>query len=144
MNTVTNNEDAICDLLDDFARALYEKNAAGAIAPLADDAVAFDLAPPLKQDPDVMHNSARLEEWFGTWKSPIVSEAVERTVAVDRDVAYAYGLQRMLEPRPMARRLSFSFAPPHAFAALMAVGGSPTCIIPCHSRWTAAIRHCCT
>ena len=95
MNTVTNDEDAICDLLDDFARALYKKDAAGAIAPLADDAVAFDLAPPLKQDPDVMHDSARLEEWFATWKSPIVSEAVERTVAVDKDVAYAYGLQRM-------------------------------------------------
>jgi ketosteroid isomerase-like protein len=74
---MTDDEDAICDLLDDFARALYEKDAAGAIAPLADDAVAFDLAPPLKQDPDVMHDSARLEEWFATWKSPIVSEAVE-------------------------------------------------------------------
>ena len=90
---MTNDEDAICDLLDDFARALYEKDAAGAIAPLAHDAVAFDLAPPLKQDPDVMHDSARLEEWFATW--PIVAEAVERTVAVDGDVAYAYGLQRM-------------------------------------------------
>jgi hypothetical protein len=33
---MTNDEDAICDLLDDFARALYEKDAAGAIAPLAD------------------------------------------------------------------------------------------------------------
>ena len=93
--TVTNDEDAICDLLDGFARALYDKNAAGAIAALADDAVAFDLAPPLKQDPDVMHDSARLEEWFATWKSPIVSEAVERTIVVDRAVAYAYGLQRM-------------------------------------------------
>ena len=60
-------EDTICDLLDDFARALYEKDAAGAIAPLADDAVAFDLAPPLKQDPDVMHDSARLEE---IWQPP--------------------------------------------------------------------------
>jgi ketosteroid isomerase-like protein len=91
---MTNDEDAISDLLDDFARALYEKDAAGAIAPLADDAVAFDLAPPLKQDPDVMHDSARLEEWFATWKSPIVSEAVERTVAVD-GMAFACGLQRM-------------------------------------------------
>jgi ketosteroid isomerase-like protein len=73
MNTVTNDEDAICDLLDGFTRALYDKDAAGAIAPLADDAVAFDLAPPLKQGPDVMHDPARLEEWFATWKSPIVS-----------------------------------------------------------------------
>jgi ketosteroid isomerase-like protein len=95
METMANDEDAICDLLDDFARALYEKDAATAIAPLADDAVAFDLAPPLKQDADVMHDPARLEEWFVTWESPIVSEAVERTVVVDRDVAYAYGIQRM-------------------------------------------------
>ena len=76
---MTKDEDAICELLDGFTRALYDKDAAGAIASLADDAVAFDLAPPLKQDPDVMHDSARLEEWFATWKSPIVSEAVERT-----------------------------------------------------------------
>jgi ketosteroid isomerase-like protein len=93
--SMTKDEDAICDLLDAFTRALYDKDAAGAIASLADDAVAFDLAPPLKQDSDVMHDPARLEEWFATWKSPIVSESVERTIVVDRDVAYAYGLQRM-------------------------------------------------
>ena len=92
---MTKDEDSICDLLDGFTRALYDKDAAGAIASLADDAVAFDLAPPLKQDSDVMHDPARLEEWFATWKSPIVSESVERTIVVDGDVAYAYGLQRM-------------------------------------------------
>lgn len=79
----------------DLPALFYDKDAAGAIASLADDAVAFDLAPPLKQDSDVMHDPARLEEWFATWKSPIVSESVERTIVVDRDVAYAYGLQRM-------------------------------------------------
>jgi PhnB protein len=42
-----------------------------------------------------MHDPARLEEWFATWKGPIVSELVERTIVVDGDVAYAYGLQRM-------------------------------------------------
>jgi ketosteroid isomerase-like protein len=39
-------ERAICDLLDEFTRALYTKDSARAIAPLADDAVTFDLAPP--------------------------------------------------------------------------------------------------
>ena len=91
---MTKDEETICDLLDGFTRALYNKDAAGAIASFAGDAVAFDLAPPLKQDSDVMHDPARLEEWFATWKSPIVSES-ERTIVVDRDVAYAYGLQRM-------------------------------------------------
>ena len=87
--SMTKDEDSICDLLDGFTRALYDKDAAGAIASLADDAVAFDLAPRRKQDSDVMHDPARLEEWFATWKSPIVSESVERTIVVDRHVAYA-------------------------------------------------------
>jgi ketosteroid isomerase-like protein len=42
-----------------------------------------------------VHDAARLQKWFATWEGPIVSEPVERTVAVDGDVAYAYGLQRM-------------------------------------------------
>ena len=106
---MTNDEDAICNLLDDFTRALYDKNAAGAIASLADDAVAFDLAPPLKQDSDVMHDPARLEEWFATWKSPIVSESVERTIVVDRDVAYAYGLQRMTGTKTDGEKVELFF-----------------------------------
>ena len=93
--TMANDEDAICDLLDAFTRALYNKDAAGAIAPLADDVVAFDLAPPLRLGPDVMHDAAHLEEWFATWNGPIISEPAERTIVVDGDVAYAYGLQRM-------------------------------------------------
>jgi ketosteroid isomerase-like protein len=71
------------------------KDAAGAIAPLADDAVAFDLAPPLQHGPDVLHDPARLGQWFATWKGPIVSKPSKRTIVVDENVAYAYGLQRM-------------------------------------------------
>jgi ketosteroid isomerase-like protein len=89
------DERAICALLDEFARALYTKNAADAIARLADDAVTFDLDPPLQHGPEVTHDRARLEEWFRTWKGPIVSEPGERTIVVDENVAYAYGLQRM-------------------------------------------------
>ena len=109
MNTVTNDEDAICDLLDDFARALYEKNAAGAIAPLADDAVAFDLAPPLQHGPEVTHDPVRLEEWFATWKGPIVSEPGERTIVVDDNVAYAYGLQHMTGTKTNGEKVELWF-----------------------------------
>ena len=69
-----NDERAICDLLDAFAHAICLKDSVGAIAPLADDAVTFDLAPPLQQGPEVTHDPDRLEEWFATWKGPIVSE----------------------------------------------------------------------
>jgi hypothetical protein len=50
---------AICALLDEFTQALYAKNPAAAITPLADDAVTFDLDPPLKHGPDVTHDPAR-------------------------------------------------------------------------------------
>ena len=55
------DETTICELLDAFTHALFTKDAAGAIAPLADDAVTFDLAPPLQLGPKGTHDPVRLE-----------------------------------------------------------------------------------
>ena len=88
-------EDPIRALLAELTAAIRDKNAARVIATLADDAVTFDLAPPLRMDARATHDPAPLEQWFGTWESPIVSESRELTVAVGGDVAYAYGLQHM-------------------------------------------------
>ena len=92
---MTQDERAIRGLLDEFTRALYAKDPTGAIAPLADDAVTFDLDPPLQHGPDVTHDPARLEKWFATWEGPIVSQPGEQTIVVGENLAYAYGLQRM-------------------------------------------------
>ena len=88
-------EDQIRGVLDDFALALRNKNVAAAIAQLADDAVIFDLAPPLRLAPDATHDPAPLEHWFETWAGPIISEARDLEVAVGGDVAYAYCLRHM-------------------------------------------------
>jgi ketosteroid isomerase-like protein len=109
---MAHEEHAICDLLDDFTRALYTKDAASAIAPLADDAVTFDLAPPLQHGPDVTHDPVRLEEWFATWKGPIVSEPGKRTIVVDNNVAYAYGLQRMTGIKTNGEKVELWFRAP--------------------------------
>ena len=106
---MTDEERAICDLLDEFTRALYTKDSARAIAPLADDAVNFDLAPPLQHGPDVTHNPARLEEWFATWKGPIVSQPTERTIVADETLAYAYGLQRMTGTKTSGEKVELWF-----------------------------------
>ena len=45
--------------------------------------------------PKETHDPAPLEQWFATWKSPIVSEPGDLTIAVGGDVAYAFGLQHM-------------------------------------------------
>lgn len=92
---MAHDEREISALLDTLEQALFAKNAPGAIEPLSDDAVTFDLAPPLQHGPALTHDPSRLEEWFETWKGPITTEPGERTIVVDENVAYAYGLQRM-------------------------------------------------
>jgi PhnB protein len=89
------DEDQIRGVLADFTEAIRNKDAAGMIAPLADDAVTFDLAPPLRMGPATTHDPARLEHWFSSWDSPIASEPRDLTVEVNGDLAYAYGLQHM-------------------------------------------------
>jgi ketosteroid isomerase-like protein len=89
------DEQQIRDVLSGFTAAIRDRDADAAIALLADDAVTFDLAPPLQIGPKETHDPARLEQWFATWESPIVSEPRDLTVAVGDDVAYAYGGQHM-------------------------------------------------
>jgi ketosteroid isomerase-like protein len=85
LKTMTNDEDAICDLLDDFTRALYDEDAAGAIAPLADDAVAFDLAPPLKPRRDALSRSTA-SETIGLFQ--VANHSSNLTIVVDKNLAY--------------------------------------------------------
>jgi uncharacterized protein (TIGR02246 family) len=92
---MSNDEQQVRAVLTDFSAAIRDRDAHAAIALLADDAVTFDLAPPLRMGPKQTHDPAGLEEWFATWESPIVSEPRDLTVAVGDDVAYAYGEQHM-------------------------------------------------
>jgi uncharacterized protein (TIGR02246 family) len=89
------DEQQIRAVLADLTAAIRDRDADAAIALLADDAVTFDLAPPLLMGPKETHDPARLEQWFATWESPIVSEPRDLTVAVGGEVAYAYGVQHM-------------------------------------------------
>jgi ketosteroid isomerase-like protein len=89
------SEREIRGVLADFTSALRDKDATRAILPLADNAVTFDLAAPLKMGPEQTHDPAALEQWFDTWEGPIVSESHDLEVAVGGDVAYAFGIQHM-------------------------------------------------
>lgn len=89
------DEVQIRSLLNDFTGAIHNKDAASVIALLTQDAVAFDLAPPLVQRAEATHDPALLEEWFQTWKGPINSDSHDLKIEVGGDVAYAHGLQHM-------------------------------------------------
>jgi ketosteroid isomerase-like protein len=88
-------EDQVRRVLADLAEAIRDKDAAAVIALLADDEVTFDLAPPLRMEPDRTHDPAVLEEWFATWQGPIISEPHDLEVACGEDIAYAFGLRHM-------------------------------------------------
>lgn len=94
-NTASSAKTEIRALLGGFARAIYDKDATTAMAPLAADAVNFDLAPPLQIGPEALHDPAGLEAWFATWNGPIVSESHDLRICVGGDIAHAYGLQHM-------------------------------------------------
>jgi PhnB protein len=89
------HEHEIRSVLEDFARAIHDKDAARAIAPLAADEVTFDLAPPLRMGPEETHAASTLNQWFDTWRGLNVSESHDLKVEVGGDVAYAFGVRHM-------------------------------------------------
>jgi ketosteroid isomerase-like protein len=104
---MSDDERAVRAVLDEFAAALHEKNAARVIATLADEAVAYDLAPPLRIGPETLHDAARLQTWFAAWAGPIESRPQDFTIAVSGDIAFAYGLRRMSGTKTDGRAESY-------------------------------------
>lgn len=82
-------------VLDALTRAFRDRDPAVAIAALADDAIVFDLAPPLRMGPAETHDPACYQSWFDTWASPIVSTSHDLEIAVGGNIAYAFGLQHL-------------------------------------------------
>jgi ketosteroid isomerase-like protein len=82
------DEAEIRRLIEEHAKALHDKNAAGSLAHLTQDAVIFDLAPPLRS---AYANENKTQEWMNGWEGPIESEARELALRVSGDSAYWYG-----------------------------------------------------
>lgn len=82
-------------LIAERVEAMRTKDAARAMATLADDVVAFELAPPLRLGPDQARDLAGLEAWFQSWRGGIDIEVGRLTVAAAGDVAFAHSLNRM-------------------------------------------------
>ena len=96
MTTPNQDVSQIRGVLQAFTDALHRRDAAAAVAVYADDAVAYDLAPPSSVEGERLRDPAGIQSWFDTWKSPIESTAKELTIRVGGDIAYAFTLQRMV------------------------------------------------
>ena len=82
-------------LIEERAAAIRAKDAARAVATLAPDVVAFELAPPLSLGPDQARDQAGLEAWLGGWEGPVGIEIRDLEVAVSGDVGWSRSLNRL-------------------------------------------------
>ena len=88
-------QDAIGALLDERVAALRVKDAGRAVATLAPDVVAFELAPPLALGPERARDIAGLEAWLAGWDGPVGIEMRDLHIEAGGDVAWCRSLNRL-------------------------------------------------
>jgi uncharacterized protein YndB with AHSA1/START domain/ketosteroid isomerase-like protein len=83
---------AIRAIFGDHTNALFGKVIDLAVKHLAEDAVTYDLDPPLRH---IGQRREATQQWFDTWDGPIALAMADLTVETGGDVAFAYGLAHM-------------------------------------------------
>jgi ketosteroid isomerase-like protein len=89
------DEAAIRALIDERAAAMREKDAARATATLAEDVVAFELAPPLALGPEAARDAAALAAWLSAWEGPVGIEIRDLHVEASGDIGWSRSLNRL-------------------------------------------------
>ena len=88
-------EAGIRALIEERAAAIRDKDAARAAATLADDVVAFELAPPLALGPDQARDEAGLAAWLAGWEGPVGIEISDLHVEAAGGVGWSRSLNRL-------------------------------------------------
>ena len=88
-------ETAIRALIGERIEAMRVKDAGRAVAVLAPDVVAFELAPPLALAGEAARDAGALRSWLGAWDGPIEIEVRDLHVEADGDVAWCRSLNRL-------------------------------------------------
>lgn len=95
MTTLKDDQNAILAVIREMTAALGAKDATRALSCLAEDAVVFDLAPPLQSRPRREDGTADLDSWFATWTGPIVVEDRDTHVEAYEEIGFAYALRHL-------------------------------------------------
>lgn len=93
------DEAAIRELIDAQVDSFRRKDAAAAVALLADDVVAFEMIPPLVLPPQSARSEQAMAGWFAGWDGPITVEIRDLVVHVGGDVAFSHSLNRLTGTR---------------------------------------------
>jgi uncharacterized protein (TIGR02246 family) len=90
----TNDEAAIRELLDSFAKAFRDKDVDGVMAPFAKNIVSFDILPPL-QTVSAETFVTHWQQFFESHQGPIHVEFPDIRIATGDDVAFSYCVHRI-------------------------------------------------
>ncbi len=92
---MNDDETRIRALIDERTAAIRDKDAARAIATLAEDVVAFELAPPLALGPEGARDEAGLAAWLSAWQGPVGIEVRDLYIETGDDVGWCRSLNRL-------------------------------------------------
>jgi ketosteroid isomerase-like protein len=85
------DEKEIRDLVEDWVRAVHEKNADAVVAHAARDILMFDLAPPLRHR-GAAEQKRGLAGWFASFDGPVEYKVRDLDVVAGDDVAFSTSL----------------------------------------------------
>jgi ketosteroid isomerase-like protein len=99
------DEAAIRTLIDERVAALRDHDGARAVAVLADDLVAFELAPPLVAQRATDADAA--QAWLDGFEGPVETEISDLRIHADGTVAFSHSLNRLRATRKGGGRVDF-------------------------------------
>jgi ketosteroid isomerase-like protein len=102
---VSDDEAAIRALIEERVAALRAREGARAVAVLAPELVAFELAPPLVAEHPT--DAAATQAWLDGFEGPVETEVRDLAVHVSGDVAFAHSLNRLTATRTGAGAVGF-------------------------------------
>jgi ketosteroid isomerase-like protein len=102
---VNEDEAAIRALIEERVAALRDQDGARAVAALAPDLVAFELAPPLVAEHAT--DAAAAQAWLDGFEGPVETDLRDLEVHVSGDVAYSHSLNRLTATRKDGRKVDF-------------------------------------
>lgn len=89
------DEQDIRALIDAQVDAFRHKDAAAAVATLAEEVVAFEMIPPLVLPPEMARSKQAMAGWFAGWEGPVNVEIRDLVIHAGGDVAFAHSLNRL-------------------------------------------------
>jgi ketosteroid isomerase-like protein len=104
---LTEDEAAIRALIEARVDALRRKDGAAAVAVLAPDLVAFELAPPLEVPRGVATDAAAAQAWLDGFEGPVETEIRDLVIHVGGDIAYSHSLNRLSATRKDGKAIAF-------------------------------------